>query len=170
MSHFADRKTNREALQDALQKAKKLGGSPYYAGKIDGDLGPKSADAIRDYRRDHDITPAGAIIDAALLRSLHLGPDLITEPGTLPNSIASILIGYILKGTPAMTFLSGYKTYIIGGALIIVGAISLVGWQIPGVPLDPGAGWPTIMAGIGLITGRTGSKNDVAKAVGNSSL
>lgn len=85
VSHFADRLDNRKALQQALKTTKKLGGSPYYAGRIDGDLGPQSADAIRDYRRDHDINPQGAVIDAALLRELHLGPDLVTETGTLPN-------------------------------------------------------------------------------------
>lgn len=135
----------------------------------DGILGEDTAKAVRAYRKAHGLSEA-AVIDNQMLRLLGLGPALITEPGTLGNIIALPIIDLVLqrltKGAITVSFLTGYKTFIIGGVLIVLGALELLGWQVPGVPLDPSQGIPTIMTGIGLITGRVGAKTEAAKATG----
>lgn len=62
----------------------------------DGILGEDTAKAIRAYRRDHGMSDF-AVIDNELLRRLGLGPALITEPGTLGNSIALPIIELVFS-------------------------------------------------------------------------
>jgi hypothetical protein len=52
-----------------VQRALRRGG--YYYGDIDGDIGPESRAAIREYQRDRGL-PATGRIDSSLLRSLRI--------------------------------------------------------------------------------------------------
>lgn len=92
MSHFIEIEANRKRLQQALRDAKRLGGSPYYDGEIDGKLGGKSAAAIILYRKDHDLG-AKPVIDAQLLRALNLN----TEPKMQLPNIGASLADYFLN-------------------------------------------------------------------------
>ena len=94
MSHFIDSLVNRKHLQQALAAAKKIGGSPYYAGDIDGILGGKSALAISLYRKDHDLSEA-AVIDNALLRSLNLTPETIVQLPQIGATVADYFLNFI---------------------------------------------------------------------------
>lgn len=57
------------SLEADVQRALKRQG--YYSGRVDGDIGPASREAIRDYQYERGLQPTGRI-DAALLRSLGL--------------------------------------------------------------------------------------------------
>ncbi len=57
------------SLEADVQRTLKRQG--YYSGSIDGDIGPASREAIRDYQYERGLQPTGRI-DAALLRSLGL--------------------------------------------------------------------------------------------------
>lgn len=48
-----------------------------------------------------------------------------------------------------LNFLTGYKTYITGAAMIILGGLAIAGIMIPGFPIVDGAA--LIMQGLGLI-------------------
>lgn len=61
----------------------------------------------------------------------------------------------------AMTFLSGYKTYIVALLLILIGVAEYLGFSIPGVSNDP-TGF--IGSGIGLVFARGGATADAKKA------
>lgn len=61
-----------------------------------------------------------------------------------------------LKGTPMFDFLSGYKTYIVGGAMVLVGGLALLGVDIPAFPVADGG--KMILEGFGLIFLRQGVK------------
>lgn len=85
-------------LQQALRNAKRLGGSPYYTGDIDGVLGGKSAQAIRLYRKDHGLSEA-AVVDAKLLRLLNLNQEqskVNTSNNWLSSLVASTAGKYII--------------------------------------------------------------------------
>jgi His-Xaa-Ser repeat protein HxsA len=56
-------------LAEDVQRALRRGG--YYYGDIDGDIGPESRAAIREYQRDRGL-PATGRIDSSLLRSLRI--------------------------------------------------------------------------------------------------
>ncbi len=57
------------SLEADVQRALRREG--YYSGPLDGDLGPMSRSAIRDYQNDHGLYPTGRV-DSRLLRSLGL--------------------------------------------------------------------------------------------------
>jgi hypothetical protein len=57
-------------LAEDVQRALRRGG--YYYGDIDGDIGPESRAAIREYQRDRGLPVTGRI-DSSLLRSLRIG-------------------------------------------------------------------------------------------------
>lgn len=50
-----------------VQRALKRRG--YYSGSVDGDIGPRSRSAIREYQADHGL-PVSGRVDGSLLRSL----------------------------------------------------------------------------------------------------
>ncbi len=158
VSSFIDRRENRELLQKALHNAKKLGGSPYYNGEIDGVLGGQSAAAIILYRKDHDLS-AAAVIDSALLRSLNLSTGVFTPEGTpmsnILGSIFSGLFGNLLNWQLVQGYLrDGLKVLGAGlvtqgiitgsqlndgvGAIMVVLSIVLSALSIPEFTLEPG--------------------------------
>ena len=55
------------SLESSVQRALRREG--YYSGPVDGDIGPRSRAAIRDYQADHGLSASGRI-DSRLLRSL----------------------------------------------------------------------------------------------------
>ena len=55
------------SLESSVQRALRREG--YYSGSVDGDIGPRSRAAIRDYQADHGLSATGRI-DSRLLRSL----------------------------------------------------------------------------------------------------
>lgn len=61
-----------------------------------------------------------------------------------------------------MTFLEGYKTYIVSAVLLVIALLKVFGIVIPGFEtIDIGQ---QIAIAIGLFTARLGSKQDVAKS------
>lgn len=65
-----------------------------------------------------------------------------------------------------MSFLTGSKTYIVAGILLVISILQMFGITFPGIPPLPlGDAIGGVLASIGLITGRMGAKNDAAKAV-----
>ena len=55
------------SLEASVQRALRKRG--YYSGAVDGDIGPRSRAAIREYQAEHGLEPNGRI-DDPLLRSL----------------------------------------------------------------------------------------------------
>jgi peptidoglycan hydrolase-like protein with peptidoglycan-binding domain len=155
----------------ALQKALNLHGAKL---AVDGHFGELSRLAVIRFQHSAGIIPESGNPDDATLAALGI-PNLFAPPpaprfSPLGSPIIRLGVGIVLnqltKGLIPMNFLTGYKTFIIGGLLIVLGGIELLGWQLPGIPLDPSQGIPTIMTGIGLITGRVGSKTEAAKVAG----
>jgi hypothetical protein len=64
-----------------------------------------------------------------------------------------------------MTFLNGYKTYIIAAILaLLVAAEKVLGWDVPG--FDAGGDWiGFLLAALGISTARNGAKTDVKNAL-----
>ena len=69
-SRYAPRSNYSDDLAVDVQRALRRNG--YYDGDIDGDIGPESRAAIRDYQRDRGLPTTGRI-DNSLLRSLRIG-------------------------------------------------------------------------------------------------
>jgi len=108
----------------ALQQA--LAARGLYADALDGIFGPHTKAAVDAARSKFGLPPGGA--DNALLLDLGLMP----RPA-LPASVrfALTLLLPQLKGLFAMTFLSGYRTYIIAGLMLITGIAGVLGLDIP---------------------------------------
>lgn len=58
-----------QSLESAVQAV--LAKQGYYQGPIDGTVGPSTSQAIRNYQRDHKLTPTGSI-NSALTNSMGL--------------------------------------------------------------------------------------------------
>lgn len=69
----SDYRSSRASYSDdlAVDVQRALRRSGYYYGDIDGDIGPESRAAIREYQRDRGL-PATGRIDSSLLRSLRI--------------------------------------------------------------------------------------------------
>jgi peptidoglycan hydrolase-like protein with peptidoglycan-binding domain len=108
----------------ALQQA--LAARGLYADALDGIFGPDTKAAVDAARSKFGLPHGGA--DNALLLDLGLMP----RPA-LPASVrfALTLLLPQLKGLFAMTFLSGYRTYIIAGLMLITGIAGVLGLDIP---------------------------------------
>lgn len=87
MGHYLDSLAHRKAFQRALNTALSL--DPPLV--VDGRLGPRTAAAVRLWRKVNGKGEA-AVVDNEMLRLLGLGPALMTEPGTLGNIVAEPLI------------------------------------------------------------------------------
>ena len=61
--------TPTQSLESAVQVG--LAKQGYYQGPIDGTIGPSTSQAIRNYQRDHKLTPTGTV-NAALVASMGL--------------------------------------------------------------------------------------------------
>lgn len=69
-SRYTPRESYADDLSVDVQRALRRNG--YYGGDIDGDIGPETRSAIREYQLDRGL-PATGRIDSALLRSLRIG-------------------------------------------------------------------------------------------------
>ena len=97
------------ALQAALAR---LG---LYDGGIDGLYGPATRAAVALARQRFGLPPGGPD------RSLQIRLGLRPPPTLFPT----------LKGLFLMTFLAGYRTYIVAAAMLLTGVAGLVGVDIP---------------------------------------
>lgn len=65
-----------------------------------------------------------------------------------------------------MNFLTGYKTYIVAGVLLLICVLQLFGISIPGVPaISPGDAIGGILTAFGLTAARAGATHEAAKAL-----
>jgi peptidoglycan hydrolase-like protein with peptidoglycan-binding domain len=123
MSPYAFGTRSDETL--ALQQA--LAAHGFDPGSVDGIFGRLTARAVVAAREALGLS--GSAVDQALLARLGL---LAANPlsGLLDQLTQSLLLS-TLKGLLPMTFLSGYKTYIIAGAMLITGIAGMLGVDIP---------------------------------------
>ncbi len=157
---------HQSAENETLQRA--LAALNLYRGKIDGKHLGKTRDAVIEAQLLYGIDPHDGIVRADLL--LELG---ITAPKAVkPNIITQWLTSFAtkkaveyLKGLPQMEFLSGFKTYILAGLILLSSAAEtfIPGLDIPGFSMSIGE---AVMVSLALITGRGGAKADVKKALG----
>jgi len=97
------------ALQAALAR---LG---FYDSGIDGLFGPATRAAVALARQRFGLPPGGPD------RSLQIRLGLRPPPTLFPT----------LKGLFLMSFLAGYRTYIVAAAMLLTGVVGLVGVDIP---------------------------------------
>ena len=118
---FGTRSDETRALQQALAD------HGFDPGAVDGIFGRQTAAAVAAAREAFRLT--GSAVDQALLARLGL---LAANPlGGIVERITQNLLFSTLKGLLPMTFLSGYKTYIIAGAMLITGIAGMLGVDIP---------------------------------------
>ena len=121
---FGTRSDETRALQQALVE---LG---LYAGEIDGIFGHATEAAVAAARASFALGAGG--VDAALLERLGLAPPKPNNP--IQNFVlrqAAALFFSQLKGLFAMTFLAGYRTYIVAALMLLTGLAGVVGIDIP---------------------------------------
>ena len=121
-------------------------------GEDDGRFGEKSLDAFNHFRATKGL---GAVVAASLpLLNALLFPDEAPPKPKKRNTVfgellKTIIINQIKGQIPMLGFLDGYKAYIVGGVSIVLGALALIGWSIPGVPaIPPAEGWQLILTGL----------------------
>jgi len=148
---FGTRSTETRALQHRLAELK------LYAGPIDGIFGRKTEAAIDTARQLFGL--AGTGVDATLLRALSPIPSRLS--GLLPGP-AKALIFFQLKGLMRMSFLSGYKTYIVAGAMLLAGLAGMLGVDLPSFTGQaPG---DLVMEALAFFFLRQGLKTDASKS------
>jgi len=113
---FGTRSDASRALQQALA-ARGL-----YAGAIDGIFGRQTAIAVNAVRQQLGLPEAGTV-NPLVLAALGLGP--------APENPLRDFLTALLKGWIRMNFLSGYKTYIVAGLMLLTGITGLLGVDIP---------------------------------------
>ncbi|MEO6395901.1 MAG: peptidoglycan-binding domain-containing protein [Devosia sp.] len=122
-----------------LQRA--LAGLGLYRGAIDGGFGAGTLAAVRDAQLAYGLNETG-IVDLPLLIELGLAAPKPKRAKPFSDFLTGLALRAALaqlKGNPMVAFLDGYKTYIVGFAGLIVGALALIGWGIPGLPpFSPG--------------------------------
>ena len=141
-----------------------LAGRGLYGGAIDGIFGHQMRDAVAAARATFGLPGGG--VDAALLAKLGLARP-VRRPSLqsvftrlLLEQGAAILLTH-LKGLPKMSFLSGYKTYIIAAAMLLTGIAGLLGVDIPSFTGQaPGN---LLMEALAFIFLRQGMKTEVGK-------
>lgn len=118
---FGTRSDETRALQQALAD------HGFDPGGIDGIFGRSTAAAVTAARASFGLT--GSVVDEALLARLGLAA---------PNPLSGIFEGLTrnlllstLKGLLPMTFLSGYKTYIIAAIMLLAGIAGMLGVSLP---------------------------------------
>jgi peptidoglycan hydrolase-like protein with peptidoglycan-binding domain len=154
---FGTRSAETRALQTALAH---LG---LYAGAVDGIFGTNTRAALGAARQKFGLGAGG--VDDPLLLALGLK----TPPQTLATTLQSLLAGWatahlptLLKGLLPMDFLSGYRTYIVAGVMLLTGIAGLVGADIPSVTGQaPGN---LVMEALAFFFLRQGLKTDITKS------
>lgn len=109
----------------ALQQA--LAAAGFDVGAIDGIFGRRTRAAVTAARQSFGLAPDG--VDPALLQRLGLRAE--SPAPSAFDRLALTLVFTTLKGLLPMTFLSGYRTYIIAGAMLIAGIAGMLGVDIP---------------------------------------
>lgn len=148
---------NLRALQAALAAA------GFYRGAVDGVFGPETKGAIRAAQRALGLPPTGRP-DAGLIARL---PQTHSEKRASPLSdwLLSLAVGEALKhmkGLPIVNFLSGYKTYIVAGAMLLAGVAGVLGIDIPNFTgQTPGN---LVMQALAFFFLRQGLKTDITKS------
>ena len=104
----------------ALQRA--LADRGYDAGPADGIFGRSTRAAVRQARLAFGLSEGG--VDHTLLQRLGLAP------APTPSILIQILL-FVLKGRLPMTFLAGYRTYIIAAIMLLTGLSGLLGIDVP---------------------------------------
>ena len=104
----------------ALQRA--LADRGYDAGPGDGIFGRSTRAAVRQARHAFGLGEGG--VDHTLLQRLGLAPS------PTPSIPIQILL-FVLKGRLPMTFLAGYRTYIIAAIMLLTGLSGLLGIDVP---------------------------------------
>lgn len=70
------------------------------------------------------------------------------------------------KDAMTMSFLTGSKTYIVAGVLLVISGLQLFGVTIPGIPpIPPGDAITGILSALGLTAARLGANTQAAKAL-----
>lgn len=121
---FGTRSDATRTLQAALAAA---GFDP---GPVDGIFGHATEAALAAARQTFGLGEGG--VDAALLGRLGLRPRTILDSLTgfaLDGALAVLLD--TLKGRPEMTFLAGYRTYIVAALMLLTGIAGMLGIDIP---------------------------------------
>ncbi len=139
------------SLENAqLQAALKTFG--FDPGPADGELGPQTRDAVIAAQKHFALVADGVVRDDLLVA---LGLKTAAPANPITDFFTELAIQAALnrlKGLPLMNFLSGYKTYIVGAACILTGAIAMLGWAQPPLPaLDAGQGWQLVLTGLGFL-------------------
>ena len=104
-----------------LQRA--LASHGFDSGPTDGIFGRSTRAAVLAARGAFGLGEGG--VDSALLERLGLGS------GPLGSTLLLNLIVSVLKGRPTMTFLAGYRTYIIAALMLLTGLCGLLGIDVP---------------------------------------
>jgi hypothetical protein len=112
--------TRSEAIA-ALQRA--LAGHGLDSGPVDGIFGRSTRAAVQQARLSFGLGEGG--VDRALLDRLGLGA---SSAGS--HLLINALL-FVLKGRLPMTFLSGYRTYIIAAIMLLTGLCGLLGIDVP---------------------------------------
>ena len=105
----------------ALQRA--LAGQGFDPGPADGIFGRSTRAAVLQARLSLGLGAGG--VEAAPLDRLGLGGQ---PPG---STLLLTLIVSVLKGRLPMTFLVGYRTYIIAAIMLLTGLCGLLGIDVP---------------------------------------
>ena len=113
-----------QSIEAAVQTV--LAKQGYYQGPIDGTVGPATSRAIRNYQRDHRLTPTGTI-NAALVASMGLAPSATIGP-------AAYYAGY-----PAYYSAFAVPAYFPPAPIIGIGWGG--GWPVPGFWGNWNRGW-----------------------------
>lgn len=118
---FGTRSDETRALQQALAD------HGFDPGAIDGIFGRQTAAAVAVAREVFGLSGSG--VDHALLARLGLfAPSPL---GDLLSGLTQSILLSTLKGLLPMTFLSGYKTYIIAAVMLLAGIAGMLGIDIP---------------------------------------
>lgn len=120
---FGTRSDDTRALQQALA------GLGLYADSVDGIFGQLTAAAVAAARQRFGL-PAGGV-DAALLERLGLAGKPSNPLLDFALRQAAALFLSQLKGLVSMTFLAGYRTYIVAALMLLTGLAGVVGIDIP---------------------------------------
>lgn len=133
----------------------------------DGKFGHDSLDAYNRFRAS---IGKGPLVQASMAE---LNADLFPEdappvPQPRTNPISDYFTGIAIKAVLSslkgrFPMLTGYKTYLTAGLMIIVAAASLLGVNIGDYHPDPIA---LFTAAVGIIFARNGAKTEVKKAAG----
>lgn len=122
-------------------------------GGDDGILGQASLEAY-----NHFLASKGKPPHVGMLLLAELNADLFPDEQPVPKPkrntvfgrlLASFLINQLKGQIPMLAFLDGYKTYVVGGVAVVIGAAAMLGWSIPGLPvIPPNEGWQFILTGL----------------------